>query len=49
MTMHDEQQHADELDALEAPALELLVVVVRLAVGGELDLRADLLARRAVR
>ena len=36
----------DEVDALEAPALEHLVVVVRLAVGGQLDLRADLLARR---
>ena len=29
----DEQQHAVQLDALQAPALEDLVVVVRLAVG----------------
>ena len=42
----DEQQHADELDQLEAPPFELLVVVVRPAVGRQLDLRAELLARR---
>ena len=43
----DEQQHAVQLDPLQPLALEDLVVVVRLAVGGQLDLRADLLARRA--
>ena len=42
----DEQQHADELDQLEAAPFELLVVEVRLAVGRQLDLRAELLARR---
>ncbi len=42
----DEQQHTDELDQLEAPPFELLVVVVRPAVGRQLDLRAELLARR---
>ena len=34
----------DQLDAFEARTFEGLVVVVRLAVGGELDLRTDLLA-----
>ena len=47
ITDHDEQQHAEQLDALEAAALQRLVVEVRLAVGGQLDLRADLLARRS--
>ena len=46
MTIDDEQQHAEQLDALEAPALQHLVVVVRLAVGGQLDLGADLRAAR---
>ena len=39
-----EQEHADQLDALEARTFERLVVEVRLAVGGEFDLRTDLLA-----
>ena len=43
---HDEQQHADELHELEALAFQLLVVVVGLAVGRQLDLGAELLARR---
>ena len=42
----DEQQHAVQLHSLEAAAFEHVVVEVRLAVGGQLDLRADLLARR---
>jgi hypothetical protein len=41
----DEQQHTEHLHALEARAFELLVVVVRLAVGRHLDFGAELATR----
>ena len=44
----DQQQHTEELHALEATALEDLVVVVRLPVRRHLDLGAELLARGGV-
>ena len=41
MAMIIEHPEADEQGPVEAVALELLVVVVRLAVGGQLDLGPD--------